>query len=103
MKNSLPFIIAVLFTIIQGTPAVAQLGPVDIDSVRALVSDPKGAYHYPRLLQRFTELDTTLNDLEYRLIYYGFAFQDDYLKNQPDETGLQELSTRGQAERPAAM
>ncbi|MNT34008.1 hypothetical protein D3C72_1699610 [compost metagenome] len=42
-------------------------------------------------MQRFNDFDSTLTIDEYALIYYGFSFQDAYLKNQPDERALNKL------------
>jgi hypothetical protein len=88
----LPLLFA-LFVI--GVPVSAQLGPVDMAGIKAQVSDSGSVYFYPKLLKRYVELDTTLTELEYRLVYYGYAFQENYVRNEPDLTRLGELVKAG--------
>jgi hypothetical protein len=52
--------------------------PVDRKAVEKLVSDPSLPTHYPNLLARLKSYDSTLTLEDYRLLYYGFVFQDDY-------------------------
>jgi len=65
---------------------------INYDSIKTNIENPKSEYYYPTLLKRFNEFDSTLTHQEYALIYYGFSFQDDYLKNKPDISKLNELS-----------
>jgi len=53
--------------------------PVNRDSIEKWVSEENSYSYYPRLLERFERLDTTLTRHEYRLLYYGFVFQDSYV------------------------
>lgn len=64
---------------------------IDYSEIKAKVQDKNSSSYYPKLLQRFNDFDSTLTTEDYALIYYGFSFQDDYLKNQPDERALNKL------------
>lgn len=61
---------------------------VNYESVKTQIENKEGPNYYPNLLKRFSEFDSTLTIKDYSLIYYGFSFQDDYLRNQPDEKEL---------------
>ncbi|MEN5231869.1 DUF4919 domain-containing protein [Sphingobacterium faecium] len=64
---------------------------IDYSEIKAKVEDKNSSTYYPILLQRFNDFDSTLTIDDYALIYYGFSFQDAYLKNQPDENALNRL------------
>lgn len=64
---------------------------IDYSEIKAKVEDKNSSTYYPILLQRFNDFDSTLTIDDYALIYYGFSFQDAYLKNQPDENALEKL------------
>lgn len=51
---------------------------VDMEQIRSEVSNSESPNHYPKLLERLTKLDTSLTLVEYRYLYYGFAFQETY-------------------------
>ena len=72
---------------------------VDMDSVEKQVTSEKSDYYYPKLLKRYSEFDPNLTNYEYRLIYYGFVFQDDYIKNKPDEDKMLELAKKREYEK----
>ncbi len=72
---------------------------VDMDSVEKQVTSEKNDYYYPKLLKRYNEFDPNLTNDEYRLIYYGFVFQDDYIKNEPDEDTMLELAKNKEYEK----
>jgi len=64
---------------------------IDYDKIKQTIENKESQYFYQKLLQRFNDFDESLTLEEYALIYYGFSFQDNYLKNQPDEKILSEL------------
>lgn len=81
-----------LFLLLVTTFIKAQEGlKIDYSEIKAKVEDKNSNSYYPKLLQRFNGFDSTLTIEDYALIYYGFSFQDDYLKNQPDERALNKL------------
>lgn len=42
------------------------------------VNDPHSKYYYPKLLKKYETNDTTMQHDEYRHLYYGYIFQEDY-------------------------
>lgn len=63
-----------------------QFVTVDRNAVEKAVTDTSASTYYPRLLARFNAFDTTLTAAEYRLLYYGFAFQKAYDGYVPNKT-----------------
>ena len=61
---------------------------INFDEIKSKVENVNSESYYPKLLKRFNEFDNTLTVEENALIYYGFSFQEDYLKNQPREEQL---------------
>jgi tetratricopeptide (TPR) repeat protein len=64
---------------------------IDFDKIKAEINNQESDSFYPKLLKRFNDCDSTLTLRDYSLIYYGFSFQDNYLKNTPKEDKLNEL------------
>jgi len=88
MKNSfLTLLIICFFGSIFGQNKLE----INFDSIKAKIEYPESDNYYPKLLKRFKEFDTTLTHQDYALIYYGFSFQDDYIKNKPEEFTLKDL------------
>ena len=52
--------------------------PVDFKTVRSAVTSKKSALYYPVLFERYRNNDTTLSHEEFRYLYYGYTFQDEY-------------------------
>ncbi len=51
---------------------------VDMAEVKRLTTDASLPSYYPTLLKRFNAFDSSLTNTDYRLLYYGFAFQKGY-------------------------
>lgn len=51
---------------------------VNMDEIRNEVSNPDSEFYYPKLIKRLNASDTTLGVMDYRHLYYGFVFQDNY-------------------------
>lgn len=51
---------------------------VDFNNIRSAVTKKKSAFYYPVLLERYRNNDTTLSPEEFRYLYYGYTFQDEY-------------------------
>ena len=52
---------------------------VDFDHVREVITNPKNAYYYPKLMKAYTSYsDTTMSIEAWRNFYYGYTFQEDY-------------------------
>src|SRR5689334_1120719 len=82
-----------LLTIIFLTLAVSGIAqekpasiPVNYDSVKAAVTNAEKDTYYPKLLKRFNQFDTSLTLNDYRLLYYGFAFDGGYAPYQDNGT-----------------
>jgi hypothetical protein len=60
--------------------------PINYDSVEAAITNTEKDTYYPRLLQRFNQFDTSLTVNDYRLLYYGFAFNAGYAPYQDNGT-----------------
>ena len=50
----------------------------DYESVKEAVSDLSSSSYYPKLMKRYLNHDVTLTADEFRLLYYGFVYQDNY-------------------------
>jgi len=50
----------------------------DYDSIEMIISDSTSRYYYPDLMNRFMDRDTTLDLQDFRVLYYGYSFQDKY-------------------------
>jgi len=92
-----------LLIVLLSTTTLAQSDfkrvKVDMDSVEKQVTSEKSDYYYPKLLKRYSEFDPNLTNYEYRLIYYGFVFQDDYIKNKPYEDKILKLTKKREYEK----
>jgi hypothetical protein len=64
---------------------------INFEEIKSTIEDSKSDFYYPTLLKRFNKFDSTLTNKEYGMIYYGFSFQDDYLKNKPGYSTLDSL------------
>jgi hypothetical protein len=73
---------SILFTLIFfsiSTDLVGQkISNIDFDSIKLQTKDSTSRYYYPKLTQRFLELDTTLFLEDLVMIYYGYVFTDEY-------------------------
>ena len=50
----------------------------DMKKIEEEVNNPKSKYFYPKLLQKYERNDTLMQHDEYRHLYYGYIFQEDY-------------------------
>lgn len=50
----------------------------DMALIEQTVNDPNSKYYYPKLIERYERRDTTMQHDEYRLLYYGYLFQEDF-------------------------
>jgi hypothetical protein len=51
---------------------------VDFKNIRSVTGKKGSALYYPRLFERYSDNDTTLSREEFRYLYYGFTFQEEY-------------------------
>lgn len=50
----------------------------DMEKICKEVNNPKSKYYYPKLIQKYETNDTLMQHDEYRHLYYGYIFQEDY-------------------------
>ena len=50
----------------------------DMDKIAAEVADPKSKYYYPKLMARYEANETIMGLEDYRHLYLGYVFQEDY-------------------------
>lgn len=50
----------------------------DLERIRSEVLDPKSPYYYPKLMARYEQNETVMNLQDYRHLYYGYLFQEDF-------------------------
>ncbi len=62
----------------RNQPSKFAIKKVDFDHVRDVISNPKNAYYYPKLMKAYNSNDTTLSIEAWRNFYYGYTFQEDY-------------------------
>ncbi len=61
---------------------------INFEEIKSKVENLNSESYYPKLLKRFNAFDDSLTLEENALVYYGFSFQEDYLKNKPREEQL---------------
>lgn len=50
----------------------------DLDAIRTATLDPQGKLYFPKLMKKFNLNDTTMTSDEFRHLYLGYMFQEDY-------------------------
>jgi hypothetical protein len=50
----------------------------DLDQIRRDVADPASPYYYPKLMGRYQQNETVMDINDYRHLYYGYLFQEDF-------------------------
>lgn len=50
----------------------------DLEEIRIATLDPHNKYYFPELMKKYMAKDTTMNAEEYRYLYLGYMFQEDY-------------------------
>ncbi|MBO5780777.1 MAG: DUF4919 domain-containing protein [Muribaculaceae bacterium] len=65
------------------TPPKFTIDPPDMDKIKEAVSDPTSRYYYPRLMANYERNDTVMTLNDYRHLYLGMVFQEDYDPYRP--------------------
>ncbi len=82
-------IILVLFSItisLLGIAAPLAITKPDMDAIRKAVIDPQSKYYYPKLMETYLhQADTTMTHDEFRHLYLGYMFQEDYTPYHKNE------------------
>lgn len=76
---------------------------INLDKIQSETTNPKSPFFYERLMTQFEDYDTTMTAEEYRHLYYGTMFREDYnpyRRNAYSEilTPLTHQSTHSRAE-----
>lgn len=50
----------------------------DMNRIAREVSDPSSRFYYPELMRRYERNETIMNAEDYRYLYLGYLFQEDY-------------------------
>ncbi|VAW27628.1 hypothetical protein MNBD_BACTEROID06-1704 [hydrothermal vent metagenome] len=56
----------------------AQPEKVNYKKIEKSINNKSSLFYYPNLFSRFLANDTTLTITDYRYLYYGFSFQEEY-------------------------
>ncbi len=50
----------------------------DMELIKQMTLDPKSEFYFPKLMAKYNRNDTTMTQEEYRNLYLGYIFQEDY-------------------------
>lgn len=50
----------------------------DLKKIQKETLDPQSVFYFPKLYKRYQRNDTTMSPEEYRMLYLGYMFQEDY-------------------------
>lgn len=89
MKKILAFILGTVALFAVSLPMPAQQNPAqnkrkitvekpDIEQIRRITTDPNSPMYFPKLMSKYNRNDTTMTNEEYRNLYLGYMFQEDY-------------------------
>src|SRR5205809_6725794 len=83
------FLLVILcqFSLVYGQGEVS----VNFVDIKSKIENSESESSYSKLLKRFNEFDPKLSLQDYSLIYYGFSFQEKYLKSDTDEYQLENI------------
>lgn len=67
---------------VSGAPSATEgkgmAVPPDFDEIRREVQNPSSRYYYPKLMAEYERNETIMNLEDYRHLYYGAIFQEDF-------------------------
>lgn len=76
--------ITILLSLLSFSVTAAQNGKKpktekpDMDKICLEVNDPNSKYYYPKLMAEYEKNDTIMQLEDYRYLYFGYVFQEDY-------------------------
>lgn len=74
--------ISAVSSVLMAAPSSSKKGieakAPDLDQIRKEVTDPASQYYYPKLMSRYEQNETVMNLEDYRHLYYGYLFQEDF-------------------------
>ena len=66
------------FFLLSSISVSAQFQAPNYDGISRVIKDAASPYFYPKLLSRYHNNDSTLSTQHYRILYYGYIFQENY-------------------------
>jgi hypothetical protein len=78
MKVRLIKLLAVALPAIIGLCGFREPVKPDMEAIRAAVTNPASEYYYPHLMSLYQQNETIMNNEQYRHLYLGSVFQEDY-------------------------
>ena len=78
MKNILVFLVFILFSGNIYAQKEYIAAPPDYDAIKDKIQDATSPFYYPLLTDRLNMFDTTLTYEDYKYLYYGYVFQNEY-------------------------
>lgn len=76
MKKTLLFALSTILIFLLS--AFREPVKPDMEQIRSEVTDPDSRYYYPRLMAEYERNDTVMTADDYRRLYLGAVFQEDY-------------------------
>ncbi|MCC8039292.1 MAG: DUF4919 domain-containing protein [Bacteroidales bacterium] len=72
-------LVAIGFFVVAAAPKrEIKVERPDMNQIRNEVTDPASKYYYPKLMDRYLANETVMQLPEYRRLYLGYVFQEDY-------------------------
>jgi len=91
MKRNL-FIIGLLLSTVFSWAQNQNMNPPDLKKIGKSIANERSSNWYPKLMTRYQLNDTTLSLQEYRLLYYGYVLQPEFMNKST--TSLLDSLTR---------
>lgn len=70
--------ILISITLLISASATAQFQPPKFDGIEKIIQVKDSPFYYPKIFERYKNLDTTLTVQDYRVLYFGYIFHKDY-------------------------
>ncbi|MDE7125005.1 MAG: DUF4919 domain-containing protein, partial [Muribaculaceae bacterium] len=67
-----------IHTMAKNTSDGRRIVRPDLETIKSETTDPTSSRYYPKLMQSYLSNDTTLTAEDFRFLYYGYLFQEDY-------------------------
>jgi hypothetical protein len=70
----------------------------DYASIRQMTEDPNSAFYYPKLFKQYMAHDPELTLRDYRMLYYGYVFQEGYSRmpaSLPEDEDIKKIFDKG--------
>lgn len=77
MKKAIISVITVFITVSVFAQNPLFIAP-DYQGIKSVMNDSSSVFYYPRLMERYQNVDTTLNMEDFRVLYYGTLFTSTY-------------------------